>query len=65
MQQKYIISKQKKKKTEKTRYPLRLGSISKDFTANNMKKKTTTKNKKKHRIKCILVQFFCWLRYYL
>ena len=39
MQQKYIISKQKKKKTEKTRYPLRLGSISKDFTANNMKKK--------------------------
>ena len=55
MQQKYIISKQKKKKTEKTRYPLRLGSISKDFTANNMKKK----KKKKNRIKCILVQFFC------
>ena len=59
MQQKYIISKQKN--PEKNRYPLRLGSISKDFTTNSMKKKKQKNKTKqnKNRIKCTLVQFFC------
>lgn len=37
MTKKYIISKQK---TEIQPYPLCLGNIPKDFTANNMKNKT-------------------------
>ena len=42
-------------------YPLCLGNISKDFTANNVKKKTTKKQQKKNMIKWIRVRFLCWL----
>ena len=41
------------------KYPLCLGNISGDFSANKMKKKT--KKQKKNRIKWLCVRFFCWL----
>ena len=45
----------KAKYCEIKKYPLCLGNISGDFSANNMKKK------KKNRIKWMCVQFLCWL----
>ena len=42
----------KVKNSEMKKYPLCLGNISRDFSANNMKKKqkTKTKNRKRNRI---------------
>ena len=44
----------KAKDSEIKKYPLCLGNISGDFSANNIKKN-------KNRIKLVCVQFFCWL----
>ena len=47
----YLLMQLKAKDSEIQKYPLCLGNISGDFSANNMKKK----------IKWMCAWFFCWL----